>query len=142
MVRRIITFGSDNYSINIHELEYYGHNNIFGSIYKPKNSSDIEELNQISGIRKWNNNRYTTGDLVLVEEEEWNKFCNFKINLQKLNVLKNPDQSIHILYSIFERQTLSFDSKKSLLKLARRECWLTKIKEQELRDYMLNELPF
>jgi hypothetical protein len=139
----LATFDQENKNINIHRFDTYGYNDYLGlNIYTLKESNDLEELEKIEGLKLWKNNRYTIKNVNLINENEWNLFCNLKSNLNSLNKFKGFDASLNLLFSIFERQISNSIAKKSLLNLARNECFNQKLKEQDLKEFMLNELPF
>ena len=139
----LATFDQENKNINIHKFNIYGYNSYLAlAIYTLKESNDPEELEKIEGLKLWKNNRYSIENVNLINESEWNLFCNLKSSLNSLNKLKGFDESLNLLFSIFERQINNSTAKKSLLSLARNECFNQKLKEQELKEFMLNELPF
>lgn len=140
----LVTFGSRDGEFNVHQFKRIGYNKTFEkTVYSLISTDDITELEMFDSIRIWKNNNVTIeDDLRLIDQLDWNMFCNFKLNVEKLNKLRNFDNSLNILFSIFENQIKNSTEKLKLIKLARIECFNQKIKEQDLKNYMLNDLPF
>lgn len=143
--KKAIILDDEYYKASVIEIEQVGFNETFGLVIYKSNSDGNSEKPFLSSIlaRKWKNNRWTFNSSIVVDNKDWDVYLRFVNQLERINFYNNFDSTSNVLFKIYSNQlNPNSPARNQVISIMQLETKKLKNKIEELKESILNELPF